>query len=358
MDQILYDARWVGNHGIARFGNEVQKRLPGLVPFRSRRPPFHPLDPFLLGAFLRREQPELFLSPGYNPPAGWPGTFVFTLHDLNHLRVPENSSALKRAYYRHIIRPACRKARYVLTVSEYSRNQIAEWAGVWEDRIVNVGNGVGPAFTAAGRKFNSGYPYLLYVGSRKAHKNLPRLLQAFAISEARRDLHLLISGQPERDLVNEIDHLGLQRDVIFEPLHNDEELSAAYRGAVAFVFPSLYEGFGLPPVEAMACGTPVLTSDVCSLPEVTGDAAILVNPLDVEEIAAGINKLVYQPALQNELRKRGLLRAKIYSWDETSRRTLRVLELCGFEQGATVGLRAEGFSHAMAEKSVPVDFRS
>jgi len=325
--EILYDARWIGNHGIGRFAGELQKAIPGLVPFQAQRRPFHPLDPVLLGAALRRRNPKLFFSPGYNSPLGWPGPFVFTLHDLNHLCVPDNSNALKRAYYRYIIKPACHRAEFVLTVSEYSKREIAAWAKVDEGKIVNVGNGVGPAFSPTGPKYDPGYPYLLYVGSRKSHKNLPRLLTAYSVSGVWQDVRMLLSGQPDEQIVAEINRLGLEDSVCFRDLLADKELSEAYRGAVGFVFPSLYEGFGLPPLEAMACGTPVLTSNVCSLPEVVGDAAILVNPLSVEEIAGGLRRLVDDSGLQALLREKGLARAKTFSWEETARRTSGALHL-------------------------------
>jgi len=324
---ILYDARWIGNHGIGRFADELQKLLPGMVPFEARLPPFHPLDPALLGAALWRRKPKLFFSPGYNPPVGWPGRFIFTLHDLNHLRVPENSTALKRAYYQYIIKPACHRAECVLTVSEYSKHEIAAWAEVEESRIINVGNGVGPAFSPVGPKYDPGFSYLLYVGSRKVHKNLFRLLQAYSISGVRQDVRLIISGPPDPQLVGEIDRLRLEGDVLFKELLTDGQLANAYRGAVAFVFPSLYEGFGLPPLEAMACGVPVLTSEVCSLPEVVGDGAILVDPLDVQEIAHGIKRLVHDSALRAALREKGFRRARVFSWDETARRTWQALQL-------------------------------
>jgi len=138
--EILYDARWIGPHGIGRFAGELAKLLPGLREFRRKRRPWHPLDPALLGLELWREGPKLFFSPGYNSPVGWPKPFVFTLHDLNHLCVSENSNALKRAYYQHVIRPSCHRAAFVLTVSEYSRREIASWAGMDEQRVINVGN--------------------------------------------------------------------------------------------------------------------------------------------------------------------------------------------------------------------------
>jgi len=324
---ILYDARWIGNHGIGRFAGELQKAIPDLFPYRARRRPWHPVDPLLLGAALWRRSPKLFFSPGYNSPLGWPGSFVFTLHDLNHLCVSENSNPVKRAYYQHIIKPACHRAQCVLTVSEYSKQEIAVWARLKEERIINVGNGVGVPFSRTGHKHDPGFPYLLYVGSRKPHKNLPRLLKAYSISGVRKEVRLMLSGEPDLLTVREIDRLGLQVDVCFTDLSADGALSDVYRGASGFVFPSLYEGFGLPPLEAMACGIPVLTSNVCSLPEVVGEAAILVNPLDVEEIACGIGRLVQDSPLRSRLRENGLRRAKLFSWKETARKTVQALHM-------------------------------
>jgi glycosyltransferase involved in cell wall biosynthesis len=325
--EILYDARWIGPHGIGRFAGELAKSLPQLREFQRERRPWHPLDPALLGLELRRERARLFFSPGYNSPVGWPKPFVFTLHDLNHLCVPENSNTLKRAYYQRVIRPACHRAAFVLTVSEYSKREIMAWAGVDKGQVINVGNGVGKPFTADGQKHDPGYPYLLYVGSHKPHKNLPRLLRAYAASGICDDVRLVMTGAPSRELIATIDELRVGANIHFVGTADNEDLAQLYRGARGFVFPSLYEGFGLPPLEAMACGAPVLTSNVCSLPEVVGDAGILVDPLNVDGIAHGIRTLVENSDMRMKLRQKGLLRAKEFSWNETARKTEQVLRM-------------------------------
>lgn len=325
MKPILYDERWIGNHGIGRFADEIRHRISGLRPFSTPRRPWHPLDPALLGVSLWANRANVFFSPGYNSPLGWPGRFIFTLHDLNHLRVPDNSNALKRAYYQAVIKPACHRAAVVLTVSEYSRAEIATWAGLDPDRIVNVGNGVGVPFRATGPHHEPGFPYLLYVGSRKSHKNLPRLLHAYSLSGVGQKIRLILSGPSDSMTARLVNDLHLTGSVNFLEMDSSAFLSQVYRGATAFLFPSLYEGFGLPPLEAMACGVPVLTSNVCSLPEVVGNAALLVNPMDVEDIASGIRRIVTDSNLRKTLRTRGLHRAQQFSWEETARRTANAL---------------------------------
>jgi glycosyltransferase involved in cell wall biosynthesis len=326
MARILYDARWIGQHGIGRFADELAKSLPGLREFRRARRPWHPLDPALLGLELWRAKPKLFFSPGYNSPLAWPKPFVFTLHDLHHLRVRENSNAIKRAYYHQVIRPACHRAAFVLTVSEYSKREIAAWAGLDSGKIVNVGNGVGLPFSPHGSCYQPGFPYLLYVGSHKPHKNLPRLLSAYAAAGVCNDVSFVLTGYPSAELQSQVKALRIQEHVRFLRIADNDSLAQLYRGAAGLLFPSLYEGFGLPPLEAMACGTPVMTSNVCSLPEVVGDAAVLVNPLDIDAIAAGIRKLVMDSELRQLLRSKGLAQARRFTWQQTAHAAQKVLE--------------------------------
>jgi glycosyltransferase involved in cell wall biosynthesis len=165
-------------------------------------------------------------------------------------------------------------------------------------------------------------PFALYVGNIKPHKNLERLIEAFHLvrGEGFEQLKLLIIG----DQISKFPRLRRAVDVRFLGFVGDDTLAALYRLATVFVFPSLYEGFGLPPLEAMASGTPVVTSDVSSLPEVVGDAAVLVDPYSAKSIADGIQRVLVDPDLRETLRRRGLERARAFSWEASVRRTLDV----------------------------------
>jgi glycosyltransferase involved in cell wall biosynthesis len=321
----IFDTRWIGSHGIGRFAAELYQRIPGFSPLPLHAKPSSPADPWFLRSYLRSTTPQLFFSPGYNPPLGKPCPFVFCVHDLAHLQVRECTSLLKRQYYRLIVLPALHNAAAVLTVSEFSRDQICEWSGLAASRVAIVGNGISEPFKPEGEYFrDGGRPYLLFVGVSRPHKNFPRLLQAFAASTLQDDLNLIAIGEPPQDVSELVATLGLSGQVSFRRC-NDEELASLYRGATAMVFPSLYEGFGLPIVEAMACGTPVLTSSLASMPEIAADAALTVDPLSVEAIADGLKKLVHDDALRSRLRLRGLERARDFTWELTARKVTESL---------------------------------
>src|SRR5262249_6006573 len=151
------------------------------------------------------------------------------------------------------VRPAMRRASRVLTVSRYVKQELLAWAGVPDEHIVVVGNGVGAPFGPVGPRHTPGYPYLFYASNRKPHKNLPRLLQGYARAGLRGDVRLVLTGPPDAETHRQIAALGVADCVEYAGQLADAELAAYYRGAVALVCPSLYEGFGLPPLEAMAC---------------------------------------------------------------------------------------------------------
>ena len=323
---MLADYRWCGPHGIGRFAAEVLRRLPALGAVPAPWKLLHPLEPARLSWVLWRLRPQVYFSPGFNPPLCSPVPFVFTLHDLIHMRFPAASSPTKQAYYRLVVRPAVQRASRVLTVSRHTKQDILAWTGVPDERVVVVGNGVGAAFCPEGRRHAPGYPYLLYASNRKPHKNLPRLLQGLARSGLQRDVRLVLTGAPEAGLSQQITALKLHDRVVYAGQLSDADLVAYYRGALALVCPSLYEGFGLPPLEAMACGTPVVSSNLSALPEVVGDAAVLVDPYNVEAIAWGMQRVVEDSALRQALYHKGLARAKQFTWEQTAARVSQVLQ--------------------------------
>jgi glycosyltransferase involved in cell wall biosynthesis len=293
---------------------------------------------------LRRERPDVYHAPHYVLPAGVRCRSVVTIHDCIHLMFPQylpNRAAY--AYARATMWAAARRSDRILTVSEASKRDILHFFNVPPEKIVVVYNAIDdhfrvtPPAEAVARvreRYQLDHKFVLYVGNIKPHKNLVRLIEAFA--DLRKadfdDLKLLIIG-------DEISRLpALRRAVHKHKLHKhvrflgylaDDTLAVLYRLASAFVFPSLYEGFGLPPLEAMASGTPVVTSNVSSLPEVAGDAAVLVDPYDVDSIVEGLRRVLSDPALAAELGRRGQERAREFSWSRSVEKTRQVYQELG-----------------------------
>lgn len=322
---IYYDTRWAGNHGIGRFSTELQKRLPGVVPLRILGPKLSPIDPIASTLALAGLRDGCFLSPGFNAPLRSPIPFVFTLHDLAHLLVPEESTPLRRLYYASVVRPATRRAWRILTVSEYSRRDILAWTGLAPDAVRVVGNGVSPFFTPGPPRAER-QPYLLHVGRRVGNKNVQNLLRGFALSRAAADLHMVFTGDADPQTQAAAAAAGVSERVRFAGPVDDAALADLYRHASGLLFPSLHEGFGLPIVEAMASGTPVITSDTTSMPEIAGEGnALLIDPREPASIAQAIDRLVADPTLWDQLATRGVARARHFSWDEVCRRVTDAL---------------------------------
>lgn len=313
--RLIFDDRWCGQHGIGRFASEISRRFGS---FRSVAPivkPTSPFDPVFLTIYLLFLKHDVYFSPGYNAPFFSRKPFVFTVHDLNHVDVQDNSSLLKRLYYKIFLRRACRGAMFICTVSEYSKNRISEWAGVPPEKIIVLGNGVSSIFSPEGDQYPIGSPYFLCVSNRKGHKNEIGVLKAFCASAVSRDVKLVFTGDSDEKIQSIICGLGLSDRVVFTGKLTENELAALYRGAICLLFPSFYEGFGLPALEAMASGTPVITSNCTSLPEVVGDSAILVSPLSIDEIAKSINCIYESLELRKKLSISGIARSKIFNWD-------------------------------------------
>jgi glycosyltransferase involved in cell wall biosynthesis len=294
---------------------------------------------------IRREGVTLFHAPHYVLPPLVTCRSVVTIHDCIHLMFPQYlPNRFAYTYARASISLAALRATRVLTVSESSKRDILRFVDTPADKIDVIYNayderfGIEPAEEEVVRvreRYQLHDEFVLYAGNVKPHKNLERLIEAFDLVRARGLDHLklvLIGDEISK-------YAALRRAVHQHQLHKyvrflgylpEETLAVMYRLAGVFVFPSLYEGFGLPPLEAMASGTPVVTSNLSSLPEVAGDAAVLVDPYDPQAIADGIHRVLTDEELRRELRRRGLARARQFSWEQSVR---RVREIYG-EAGA------------------------
>ncbi len=322
---IYADQRWIGDHGIGRFARRV---LTGLdyCPVSLASHPASPLDPWRLTRALGKLTcNDLFFSPGYNSPIFCAAPFILTLHDLNHIDRPENSSPLKRLYYATILKRACHHAISILTVSDFSRERIIEWSGTHPEKVVNVGCGVDPEYHPGVDPYGLPFPYLLCVSNRKPHKNEFRVVEAFARAALTFDTRLVFTGKPTVELANCIERHHVESRVHFVGMVPDAQLPSLYSSSEGLIFVSLYEGFGLPVLEAMACGTPVVTSNTSALPEVAGDAAVLVDPTSVEQIIEAIERIVSDNSLRQRLRDKGLARAATFSWVRTTARVQTLL---------------------------------
>jgi glycosyltransferase involved in cell wall biosynthesis len=311
---LAYDARWIGPHGIGRFATEIAERLSFDLHFTNQGNPASLFSSFELTSWVWQSCASGLYSPGFIPPSGSTIPFIFTIHDLNHIDVSHNSSKLKRLYYQYVILPGLHRARHIITVSQYSKQRIVEWSGCAPEKVVVACNGVSAVFIEQGDQSKPGYPYLFCCSNRKGHKNEIRLLEAFKSSGLCKEMKLVFTGVGDENSSAKITSLGLTDRVVFTGKIGESDLAAWYRGAVATVFPSLYEGFGLPVIESMACGTPVVTSTTTSLPEVGGDAAIYVDPLSIDSIVQGMIRVVHDSSLRENMRKRGIERAAMFTW--------------------------------------------
>ena len=275
-----------------------------------------------LPLLLRRLRPQLGHFLHVIPPA-WRGRSVLTVQDLSFERFPEVMSAGDRFLFRTFVPRSARRADRVLTGSEWTRKDLIERYGIAEERVVVTPYGFDPLFGPDGPR-RDGPPYLLFVGSLERRKQPGlALLTMLGCEKYDAELRLVFVGPDrglEADLRRSADAYGLRDRVEFAGHVPQDELAALYRGAEALVFPSQYEGFGLPVLEAMASGTPVVATSSSSIPEVAGDAAILVEP-DPKALAAGVDRARSE---RPRLRAAGLERARQFSWAETARLTAEV----------------------------------
>jgi alpha-1,3-rhamnosyl/mannosyltransferase len=310
--------------------SELAASLPPNFAWVEQDSPGYSLrEQFALSRQLAGLAPDLFHAPHYVLPARTPPRVVVTIHDLIHLIHPEFlPNRLALPYARFMLKRAARRATRILTVSEATAADLVSHLGLPRERIVAAWNGVDERFRTpisepelrarlATHALSPGY--FLFVGNPKPHKNLEMLLSVFEAVEPK-SARLVIVGEkgsnrgvPARD--SRVLRLGRLAD---------DELPAIYRGAAALLFPSLYEGFGLPVAEAMSAGVPVVASSTPAVAEIAGDAALPVDPRDREGWADAIRRVLGEPELRARLANRGLARSAEFRWEEVGRRTLEV----------------------------------
>lgn len=354
--RILIDGRILGRFGpgeylkniilnLARLDREnkyiviINKGTPSLLSqdnfhfFKvpSRVKPYSLWEQILIPYLIRRLKPDLAYFPNFNIPLIKFCPYVVTIHDLIYLLYPEDGPSRLSFYYaRFMLKKASEKAEIVITDSEYSRRDIIRYLGMPEDRLITIPAAAAEAFrplneTADRDKIKEKYgvkkDFILYAGNHHRHKNILTLLEAFGHLREKSFYNLVIAGGGDwrtKELVREVQKLNLQDDVIFTGFVSPEDLPLLYNAASLFVFPSLYEGFGLSPLEAMACAVPVIASNKGSLPEVLGNAAVLIDPLNSVELRAAMEKVLGSQELRRELGRKGLEQAKSFSWRNTA----------------------------------------
>ncbi|MGD0124548.1 MAG: glycosyltransferase family 1 protein [Terriglobia bacterium] len=316
--------------------------LDGLAPARFRfvpaSSPIYSLSEQWEIARLARHA-QLLHSPHYNAPLPYRGKLVVTIHDLIHLTDSTFRRTLAARFYaRPMFHLVARRADCIIANSEFTKQQIVEHLAVSPSKVSVAYLGVSEhfrphdrneAFLRAASLLGVSRPYILFVGNLKPHKNLKTLLRAFAqiCAHSDFDLQLVILGDDRKwkpGLVGESTSLGLAERVIFASHVPYQDLPWVYAAAETLVMPSLIEGFGLPVLEAMACGTPVVCSRAASLPEVAGDAAEYCEPASVDDLAMAIERVLRSSQFQATLRSKGLERAKLFSWEEFARRHCEV----------------------------------
>ena len=296
--------------------------------------------------FLRRLAPDLVHIPLNRVPILMVRPYVVTVHDLANLFFEEETSSVRMQLRRFRFRRGLVRADRVIAVSEATKRDVENIMGIPPARIRRVYNAPDPGFFERASKVNGveqdkileryqiNYPYILYAGAIRRHKNIPRLVEAFAVVRDQlaghpnyQDLRLVIIGDNisrypsvrQAVIKSRVEHAV--RFLGFVPF---DTLRCFYESAAAFVFPSRYEGFGLPPLEAMACGAPVIASNVSSLPEVVGEAAVQINPENVFDIARGIREVLIDEELRARLIRRGREQAARFSWNWTARQVLEI----------------------------------
>jgi glycosyltransferase involved in cell wall biosynthesis len=332
LDRLTDATEGAGLHYTVYLGEGRLEPSDRMNVVRSAWPTGRPLVRILWEQFvLPWQSMDLLHSTAFVTPlaARWPT--VVTVYDLSFLRYPHSLARGRRAYLRLFSHLSCRRAKRIIAISESTRRDLVKQWGIPADRIDIAYPGVGEQFRplpddevqAFRVRHNLPRCFILHLGTLEPRKNLVRLIQAFA--RLKTDAKLVLAGGRGwlyKDIAAEIERLRLQNEVLLPGYVADEALVYWYNAASVLAYPSLYEGFGLPVVEAMACGTPVVTSTVSSMPEAAGPAGLLVDPDDTEALTEALNRTLTDEALQEEMRVQGLTQAARFTWQATATATV------------------------------------
>jgi glycosyltransferase involved in cell wall biosynthesis len=290
---------------------------------------------------LLRDRPTLLHCPVNVVPLAAPCATVLTIHDLGFMRFPERYKAAKRIYLRTLTMLSARRASHIITDAASIKSEVINLLGIKPERVTSIPLGVADYFkpeTDAARLENFRQEkklpkrFVLYLGTLEPRKNLPLLLQGFAqfrtqFGEAAQGIELVLGGAKGwlyEDIFRLVKELDLEQVTHFPGYINEAELPLWYNIAECFVYPSIYEGFGLPPLEAMACGVPVITSNTSTLPEVVGQAGLTVDPSSVSEMATALNAILSNPSYRQQLAVQSVEQARKFNWQTTAQQTLNV----------------------------------
>ena len=307
---------------------------------------------------MARRPPDVLFIPAHVLPLVHPRASLVTVHDLGYLHFPEAHPWRQRLYLDLSTRWNARTAAHILADSEATKSDLVACYGIPPDKITVAYPGCDESLApvrnpatieAVKARYGITGDYFLYLGTLQPRKNLSRLITAFATHPPSHPItqppsppapQFILAGKRGwlyDDLFAQVRRLGLEGRMIFPGYVPDEDKAALLSGALAFVFPSLYEGFGLPVLEAQACGCPVITSATSSLPEVAGDAALLVDPGDTAAIAAGLRRIATDSALRESLIERGLANVRRFSWAACAQSIMSVIEQCAVDAATRCG---------------------
>lgn len=314
---------------------------PNLTKFQVRFPHYSFAEQLRYPAVLQKADLDLIHYTNFNSPVWWRKVpSVVTIMDLTLWWFSGRTQKgwWRRLAYRWVIKKACQNAQHIIAISEATKKDIVDMLRIDPEKISVVYLAVADRYKPTSdssqvaeikRKFNISKPYFLYVGQWRQHKNVARLIRAFHLLRRRYNLdyQLVLAGKVDRqcpEVLATINQLNLQAEVILTGYVPDADLPLLYNGADAFVFPSLYEGFGLPPLEAMACGAPVVASRASCMPEILGEAAQYFDPLSVEDMAKAMVEIAKNYALRQTLRTLGFKQVKKYSFSQMAQQTLAI----------------------------------